>query len=190
MKKVSCVMRHASSYRFQLSCLISFFLLATCNLLLATSIYAVCPVCTVAVGAGLGLARFLGVDDTVSGVWIGGLVLSSSFWFSSWLSKKNFSFLPQLITYHLSLIISFLMYLLTILPLWFAQIIGHPFNTIFGIDKLIFGTITGSLVFLLAFWFDKFIRQRIGHQLFIYQKVVFPVSFLGIISLVFFLTLR
>ena len=35
--------------------------------------HAVCPVCTVAVGAGLGLAEWLGIDDSISGLWIGAL---------------------------------------------------------------------------------------------------------------------
>ena len=30
---------------------------------------AVCPVCTVAVGAGLEGARLLGVDDVITGIW-------------------------------------------------------------------------------------------------------------------------
>lgn len=32
---------------------------------------AVCPVCTVAVGTGVGLSRWLGVDDTITGLWLG-----------------------------------------------------------------------------------------------------------------------
>ena len=32
---------------------------------------AICPVCTVAVGAGIGLSRWLGIDDSITGLWIG-----------------------------------------------------------------------------------------------------------------------
>ena len=42
--------------------------------------FAVCPVCTVAVGAGLEGARLLGVDDVITGIWAGGLTLSLFFW--------------------------------------------------------------------------------------------------------------
>ena len=52
--------------------------------------YAVCPVCALAVGAGLGLSRYLGIDDAVSGIWAGALVISISFWFVDWLRKKNY----------------------------------------------------------------------------------------------------
>ena len=37
---------------------------------------ALCPVCAIAVGAGIGVSRWLGVDDTITGVWVGGLIVS------------------------------------------------------------------------------------------------------------------
>lgn len=166
-----------------------FFTLSTLHLVLVTSVHAVCPVCTVAVGAGLGLTRYLGIDDTVSGVWIGGLVLSSSFWLSDWLKKKNFSFLG-LLTPHLSLLTLLLVSASVFLPLYFSKIIGHPFNKILGLDKLVFGSLAGALVFALAVVLDKMVRQAKGHQLFIYQKVVFPVVSLLCLSLIFYLTIH
>lgn len=51
---------------------------------------AVCPLCTVAVGTGLGFSRFLGIDDVITGIWMGGLIVSSALWFSAWLEKKNY----------------------------------------------------------------------------------------------------
>lgn len=168
--------------------ILTFFALNIYYLIHTTSAYAVCPVCTVAVGAGLGLARYLGVDDTVSGIWIGGLILSSSFWLADWAKKRKFNFLQPIIT-HLTLLTAVLMYIVVFLPLWLGKTIGHPFNTVFGIDKLIFGTILGSVAFLLAIFLDKKLRKIYGHQFFVYQKVVFPVSLLIILSLsAYFLT--
>ena len=145
---------------------------------LVPSVYAVCPVCIVAVGAGLGLSRFLGVDDTVSGIWIGGLLLATSLWFADWLNKKNIKVRAYLVT--------ILTYALVILPLWHSEIIGHPFNKILGIDKLIFGTALGTLIFLKALWLDKKVRAINGKQLFNFQKVVFPVVLLLIGSLIMY----
>src|SRR4030065_1479618 len=54
--------------------------------------HAVCPVCTVAVGAGLGLAEWLGIDDMISGLWIGALIVSMSLWTINWLNKKEIRF--------------------------------------------------------------------------------------------------
>ena len=56
-------------------------------------IIMVCPVCTVAVGAGVGILRGLGVDDVITGLWFGALIVSSIMWFINWLNKKNIHFL-------------------------------------------------------------------------------------------------
>jgi hypothetical protein len=148
-------------------------------------VYAFCPVCIVAVGAGLGLSRYLGVDDTVSGIWVGGLLLTSSLWLVDWLVKK----IKKLQTVNLlALQISsaLLTYAIVLIPLWHSEIIGHPFNKILGLDKLIFGTAVGTILFLKALWLDKMVRKWKGHQLFDFQKVVFPVVFLLIGSLIMF----
>lgn len=149
-----------------------------------TPVYAVCPVCTVAVGAGLGLSHYFGIDDTVSGLWVGGLILSSSFWLIDWLSKKGVKMNGTL----LSVIVIAGFYALTLVPLWQTKIIGHPFNTIFGVDKLLFGTAVGSLLFLLALLADKTVRKIRGKQFFVYQKVIFPVCTLLIMSFIFYYT--
>ncbi len=46
--------------------------LATFLFLGANSAQAICPICTIAVGAGVGFSRYLGIDDTIAGLWIGG----------------------------------------------------------------------------------------------------------------------
>lgn len=143
--------------------------------------YAQCPVCTVTVIAGLGLSRYLGIDDTVSGVWIGGLILSSSFWFSNWLEKKHH--LRSKFKY-LDWAVIIPTYLLVFIPLQLRGITGHPFNTLWGIDKLVLGTLMGSTVYLLGIWLDAKVRKIKGKQLFNFQKVILPISFLAIASLV------
>lgn len=159
-----------------------FFSLCTVRFaLFPSAVYAFCPVCIVAVGAGLGLSRFLGVDDTVSGIWIGGLLLATSLWFADWLNKKNIKIKAYLV--------AILTYALVIIPLWHSEIIGHPFNKILGVDKLIFGTALGTIIFLKALWLDKKVRHIKGKPLFNFQKVVFPVVFLLLGSIImFFLT--
>ena len=54
-----------------------------------TPVRAVCPVCTVAVAAGLGISRWIGIDDAVTGVWVGGLILSSGLWMADWIKKRS-----------------------------------------------------------------------------------------------------
>ena len=145
---------------------------------------AVCPVCTVAVGAGLGVSRWLGIDDSVSGIWVGGLVVSLSFWFADWLTKKNLKILKKWSNQALVVASMVLWSLLTYLPLWKTGVIGHPFNTILGIDKLIFGSMVGAGAFLLGVFVDKKVREKKGKQLFNFQRVAFPVTALVIASLV------
>jgi hypothetical protein len=42
--------------------------------------FAVCPLCTIAAAGGIEVTRILGVDDLISSIWIGGLIVSMSFW--------------------------------------------------------------------------------------------------------------
>jgi len=145
---------------------------------------AVCPLCTIAVGAGVGLTRYLGVDDLISGLWIGGLVLSSSLWLIDWLEKRKIKFYARdQIT-----IASF--YLIVLLPLYLSGIIGHPDNKIFGIDKLLLGCLLGTAVIIKSIWSDKYLRKlNKGKVLFPYQKVIVPLVFLLIASIIIYLLL-
>lgn len=157
------------------------FLFISFLFLFPTKALAVCPVCTVVVGAGVGLSRYLGVDDTVSGLWIGGLVLSSGFWLDSFLLRRKIDFPKR------TLLSVALFYLFVIPPLYFSKTIGHPRNTILGVDKLLFGIFVGSVLFLEAVLFDKILRKRNqGKVFFHYQKVVLPVVLLLLFSFVFY----
>ena len=158
------------------------------KLILVPSVQAVCPICTVAVVAGLGLSRYLGIDDTVSGVWIGGVILSTSLWLIDWLGRKNFKSLKWYYNFkYKNYAVIFLMYALVVLPLLEGEVVGHPFNKLWGIDKLILGIVVGSGAFLLGIYTDKKVRELKGKQLFSFQKVAFPVVSLILASLIFFL---
>lgn len=147
---------------------------------------AVCPVCTIAVGAGLGISRAIGIDDVLTSVWIGGLLLSISFWSIDWLKRKYASF--SKFRYIDFVVIGF-WYLLVLIPLAMTGIVGLAHNKLWGIDKIILGTAIGSLVFLLGVLADRKVRQIKEGQLFAFQKVVFPVISLVIATFVlYFLT--
>src|SRR3989344_7886321 len=123
-------------------------------LMFAGSAKAVCPVCIVAVSAGLGLSRWLGVDDIVSSIWIGALLASLSIWTIIWINKKNWTFKYQ------KIVIPVVYYLLTLLPLYYYDIIGHPSNKIFGIDKIIFGAFLGTAAFLASVRLHNYLKQK------------------------------
>lgn len=144
---------------------------------------AVCPVCIVAVGAGLGLSEYLGIDNTIAGVWIGGLLVAMIIWTISWLNKKNWQFGNKDLR---DILIVILYYGLTFWPLWAKDLIGHPANRLWGVDKVILGSIIGSLAFLvMTLWYNN-IKNRRGHAHFPYQKVAMPISSLLILSFIFY----
>lgn len=148
----------------------------------AVSAHAVCPICAVAVGAGLGISRYLGIDDTVTGVWIGGLILSSGLWLSGWIERKGWR-----VPYKEIFSVAFF-FLLVIPPLYWMKMIGLSGNTLWGVDKILLGTIIGSIVFLLGVWLDKWLRIVNGGQVYVYyQKVIIPVFLLSVTSFVLYL---
>jgi len=152
-------------------------------LFLSKPAFAVCPICTIAAAGGIEVTRLLGVDDLISSIWIGGLIVSASLWLSDFLAKKKI--LKPIIREILSL---FLFYFLTIPFLYLGKMVGIPGNTFLGVDKIIFGIGVGSVAFLLGVFVDKFLRKINSGKVFIYyQKVILPILFLTIISLVFYI---
>jgi hypothetical protein len=141
---------------------------------------AVCPVCTIVAAGGVGLSRYLGVDDLISGVWIGALLFSLFLLTVEWLNKKKIKFL-----FRKPLVFVF-WYGLTIFPLMKIGIIGHPPNKFLGIDKLIFGIFSGTIIFAASILLENYLRKRNqGKVYFKFQKVIIPILFLIILSLIF-----
>ncbi|TAK96690.1 hypothetical protein EPO05_01275 [Patescibacteria group bacterium] len=143
---------------------------------------AVCPVCTIAIGAGVGLSRWLGIDDTIAGLWIGALTVSMIMWTLSWFEKKSWNF-----PWRTSLtVVGY--YLLIVVPLFYTGIMGHELNKIWGIDKLLLGIIAGSAAFYgSAKWYEQLKTKNAGHAQFPFQKVVMPVGAIAILSLLFYI---
>jgi hypothetical protein len=156
------------------------------SLLLAKQVLAVCPICTIAVGAGVGLSRWLGIDDTITGLWVGGLIVSMITWTESWLEKKNIHFKGRVFVNILAY------YILIVIPLYYSGIMGHPQNQLFcfgdfNIDKLLFGIITGSLAFWFgAEWYFYLKEKNNNHAYFPFQKVIMPILPLIILSVIYY----
>jgi len=143
--------------------------------------FALCPVCTVAAAGGVGLSRWLGIDDTISGIWLGGLIVSLAIWSLSWLDKKNIKFKFR------SFLVLLLFYLITLFPIYQMNLIGHSCNQLWGVDKLILGIIFGSLIFSFGVLSDILLRRKNNGKVYFYfQKVAIPISFLIISSVIFY----
>lgn len=140
-----------------------------------------CTVCTVVIIGGLGLSRWLHVDDTVSGVWIGALLVTIIYYSIAWLAKYKIKFWGR------DFLVSLIYYTAVFIPLYTGKIIGHPLNRIWGIDKFIVGATVGSIVFILAIMLYSWLKKKNGgHAHFPMEKVVIPIVSLLIVSGVFY----
>lgn len=146
------------------------------------SAQAVCPVCIVAVGAGFGLSQYLGIDDAITGIWMGGGLIALSLWTAEWLEKKK-------VKYNTGLAISIIAYYtMAAWPLISQGLIGHPVNKIMGIDKIIFGLILGSIILPACnYWYNQLKTKNNGHAYFPFQKVAMPLAGLALASLLVYL---
>ncbi|PJE62318.1 hypothetical protein COU88_05650, partial [Candidatus Roizmanbacteria bacterium CG10_big_fil_rev_8_21_14_0_10_39_6] len=124
----------------------------------------------------------IGIDDSVTGIWIGGLILSSGLWLADWIGKKGWK-VP-----HKELVSVVLFYLFVIPSLYWAKMVGLASNTLWGVDKLILGTVVGSILFIVGVRFDKWLRTINEGKVYVYfQKVIIPVFLLTLGSFVLYL---
>lgn len=151
----------------------------------ATPAHAICPLCTVAVGAGVGVSRSLGIDDSIVGVWIGGLLNSSSMWLIEWLRGKKVIKEKNEIFWTVGILL--VMYALVIVPLKLKGIIGRPLNVLFGVDKVLLGVVIGSIIFWAMGRLHFFLTKRNGNKVYFpYQKVVIPVGGLLLATIILY----
>ncbi len=141
---------------------------------------AVCPLCTFAVSAGVGLTQYLGVDDVITGLWLGGFLVSLTLW-SNGICER---------WYHGHGVLR--VFLLTgmwfgscYFTLWLTGYLGHPLNRLWGVDKLLLGGGIGAFSFSLAYLAYLWLRRRYGRSLFPFQKVIMPVAVLLGLSFLF-----
>ena len=148
-------------------------------------VQAFCTVCVVGVGAGLELSNYLGIDDVITGLWIGALLVALSAWTLDWMGKRKYAFKGDKFTVY------FVYYALTIGPLYWVGLMGQANHFFWGVDKLLLGMVLGSLVFFFGgMWHFRLKKNNNDKVYFPFQKVVIPVGALLILSLLFyFLTL-
>jgi len=162
-------------------------------IILPQLVLAHCPLCTAAAGAGIGIARWAGVDDSIVGLFLGAFIVSLGLWFNNLLKKRKVNIPLQ------KILLIFASFLLTIIPLYLAGIIKNfaivkslpelsllGFG-VFGIDKLLFGTIIGVVFVGFSFSLSDYIKKVNGKVLFPYQGILFMIITLFIMSEIFWL---
>ena len=153
-------------------------------MLIATPVSAACPVCIVGVSGGLIIAEWLGIDDLLVAIWIMGLMCAVSFWFATWLEnffvKKEIK-VPRFLSN--AYFWSILMFLITV-----AYFIGTDklgWNLLWGIDRLIIGSLLGTLAFFTSQILEKYLRNKNnGKAYFPYQKAILPFASLVLATII------
>lgn len=143
---------------------------------------AFCPVCAAAAVVGLGISRWLGVDDTVTGVWIGAVLLMASIITNKWLKRRFAGFQEWW-----QGVVFFVYYLAVFTPLWWLGKLGHPLNRLLGIDKLVLGVIAGTLIIILTAYLHRWLKSKNnGKSYFVMQRTALNLSGLVLLSLLFY----
>jgi len=156
-------------------------LIALIGALIAKPALAVCPICTIAVASGVGLSRYLGIDDTITGLWVGGLTVSMIIWTLSWLDKKKINFRGRA----LATIAAYIA--IIFIPLYFTGLFSNGASCVCGVNKLLLGIVTGAVGFWAgAEWYTYLKEKNHNRAYFPFQKVVMPIAPLIILSLVFY----
>ncbi|MEW6295240.1 MAG: hypothetical protein AB1467_02995 [Candidatus Diapherotrites archaeon] len=158
-------------------------LIAFASLVLLLSIAsfasAHCPLCTGAAAGAVAAARFYGVDDAIVGVWLGAFIISTALWFDRILKKR---YIPM---QTFSIII--LALVMTLVPFYFAGLFGGMHKTLFGIDRLFVGIVSGSILTYLGFILSNEIKKENKKVLFPFQSIILTFAILLIASLMFWL---
>ena len=136
------------------------------------------PICAVGIASGLGISRWLGIDDITLGLWIGALILSVSIQLNVFLTKKGksspFSFW----------VIFGGTWILSFLPIS-KTLIQDPSCNIFGFPRIICGSILGALTLFLVDKVNNFIIDKHNKTVyFYYQRVIIPIIGLIIVSMI------
>lgn len=150
--------------------------------LVAGAAVPICVICTAAVGAGVGLSRWLGVDDTITGLWLGALTASLALWTINWLNGKKIKFFGR------QPLIFLVYYASIIWPLNYYNIIGQPLNRLWGFDKLTLGMAVGAIGLIIGVLSNEYLKKRNDEKVYFpFQKVVVPLSALAILNLAFYI---
>lgn len=169
-------------------------LILVLRLILAPAAQAHCPLCVGGAAVGLSVARYFGIDDSITGVWLAALLGAISFWserpISDKITKKSLKkyLRPALYLAIFGLTIwtfyAFNDYAIERLKFYLLNL--HA-GTIAGLPKLVFGLISGGILFYGVDALDDALIRRNGKVYFPYQRVIVSLGAILILSLIMYL---
>lgn len=140
-----------------------------------------CAVCTFAIGASLSVARKLGVEDSVVGLWAGALLTLLGYWTIMFFDKRHWHFWGR----------DALLIVLSVAMIGFIYVSETVYAPsiiwkIFYLDPILFSAILGMLIYIFSQKFYLWMKARNGgHAHFPFEKVVLPVVLLLVSSVYF-----
>lgn len=145
----------------------------------ASGVSAHCPLCAAGAGAGLTLSRWLGVDDSITGIWLAAFLAAISLWFSGSLKKKYIPFQ--------NFIIYVAIFGLTLWSFYAFGLINDHAGMIIGLPKLTFGMLLGGIIFYIIEVANQYIIKRNSKVLFPYQRLVVSLGGMFILSILMYI---
>ena len=107
-------------------------------------------------------------------------MLSLFFWTAGWLKRHNVT------NVWLQIVVPFVVYYGLLAAVYALPGVEFGAATLWGIDKFLLGVIVGTVAFYLgARWYIRIKRNNGGHAKFAFQKVVVPLSFLIVATIIF-----
>lgn len=144
-----------------------------------------CPICTIAIGAGVGVAQKLGVPVAIVGLWAGALLTLFGYWLVKFFDKRGWKFWGRnalLIGLSVAMIAFAYVGDIDYSPQWFMGCIY--------IDPILFGTLVGMILFVLVEkLYERMKAKNGGHAHFPFERVVLPVVALALASWVMYATM-
>jgi len=145
-----------------------------------------CPLCVVATAVGLSVARYYGVDDSVTGLWLGALAVSTAMWINIIVKNRMHKAKVKPIPFQ-NIIVFVAVVVATIVPFYYAGFFnGMPnmSDTLFGVNRLVIGTVIGGFITLISPSVSNFIKRR-RNAVFPYQTILLTLVLLTFLSLFF-----
>ena len=139
-----------------------------------------CAVCTVAIAGSLTIARKLGVDDSIVGLWSGALLAMLGYWTIRFMDKHKWTFFGYKK-------LSMLVCLSMIGAVYIKDLTYNPrvILGVFYLDPFLFSTLMGFFVLVFGVNFYAWMKAKNGgHAHFPFEKVVVPIALLALVNVI------